>query len=83
MKKISVIIADDHPIVCIGISQILAKVNDIELVGETADSAQRRFHRRSAVLSSATFISQPCYFADINMPGETITSEFAFVKQAS
>lgn len=37
MKKVSVVIADDHPIVRSAIKQTLAKESELELVGEASD----------------------------------------------
>ncbi|MGB0385674.1 MAG: response regulator [Ardenticatenaceae bacterium] len=75
MKKISVIIADDHPIVRVGINQILAKVSDIELVGETTDSA--------SCLKLCDYHQPTVLVLDINMPGKPVTETIAFVKQTS
>ena len=75
MKKISVIIADDHPVVCSGIRQILAKVSDIKLVGEAADSA--------SCLKLCDKSKPTVLLLDIYMPGEIITETIALVKKTS
>jgi DNA-binding NarL/FixJ family response regulator len=40
VEKISVVVADDHPFVRIGIRKILSKTTDIVVVGEASDGEQ-------------------------------------------
>ena len=40
MKKIKVLIVDDHTLVRAGIRSLLALVNDIEVVGEASDGKE-------------------------------------------
>ncbi len=54
-KKISVLIADDHPVVRLGLAAILNSQNDIEIVAEAADgeeACQRVSKPRIVVMTS-------------------------------
>jgi len=60
-KPIRVILADDHPIVRAGISQVLKEVPGVEVVGEAADG-------REAV-RQVTLTRPDIVLMDISMPG--------------
>ncbi len=73
MKKISVVYADDHPLVRDGIRNTLLKVNDIELVGEATDSA--------AAQRLCDFYQPTVLLLDINMPGPTVSQTVKEVQE--
>jgi DNA-binding NarL/FixJ family response regulator len=58
MEKITVLLADDHPVVRRGIAAILAAENDVEVVGEAEDGVQavalaEKIHPRVVVMDIA------------------------------
>ena len=61
MKKISVLLADDHRILREGIRSLLEKVPDIEVVGEAADGGD--------AVAKAQQLSPDVVLMDITMPG--------------
>lgn len=61
MKKIKVLIADDHPVVRKGIRRILEMESDIEVVGEAGDGQQ--------ILADFAHLQPDVVLLDITMPG--------------
>ncbi|MGB9846776.1 MAG: response regulator [Desulfotomaculales bacterium] len=61
MKKIKVLIADDHPVVRKGIRRILEMERDIEVVGEAGNGQQ--------VLEDFAHLQPDVVLLDITMPG--------------
>jgi DNA-binding NarL/FixJ family response regulator len=58
MSKITVLLADDHPIMRPGIAAILAAESDVEIVGEAEDGAQavalaEQIHPRVVIMDIA------------------------------
>lgn len=72
-KPIRVLLADDHPLVRVGIQTALAASNDVQLVGEAADG-----HTALRMLAE-----QPCdvLLLDLNMPGPKPLETVMFVRQ--
>jgi DNA-binding NarL/FixJ family response regulator len=73
MKKISIVIADKHPIVRRGFQQLLTQVNDIELVGEAGDgeTAQRLCKENQPTV----------LLLDVSLPGPSAIDTVAFVQK--
>lgn len=46
MKKIRILLADDHAILRAGIRALLETQPDLEVIGEAGDSIRQRLHRR-------------------------------------
>ena len=67
MKRIRVLIADDHPIVLLGLRHVLGQDADYELVGEAAHARQlldmMREHHPDVVIT------------DYDMPGDTVRGD--------
>lgn len=61
VKKIKVILADDHPIVRTGIKNALADQENIEVIGEASSGAQ--------AIKKAKELSPDIVLMDISMPG--------------
>lgn len=64
--KIRIVVADDHPIVCMGISNHLASQSDIEVLGQAFDGDQ--------ALSLAYQLMPDVIVLDINMPGLSVVN---------
>ena len=61
MKKISVLLADDHRLLREGIRSLLEKAGDIEVVGEASDGGE--------AVAKAQALSPDVVLMDITMPG--------------
>lgn len=61
MKSIRILVVDDHDVVRSGVRQVLAAVEDFEVVGEAADPAQ--------ALTLAKKLTPDVAVVDISMPG--------------
>ena len=61
MKRVKVLVVDDHPLLRQGVVDILSEAEDIEVVGEAADGAQ-------AVEMARTLLPQVVVL-DLQMPG--------------
>ncbi len=70
---IRVLLADDHPVVRKGLSQIVAEHRDMVVVGEAGDGA--------AVLQSISRLAVDVLVLDINMPGRSGLEVLREVKQ--
>ena len=61
MSVIRVLIVDDHPIVRVGISDLLQKVPDIQVVGEVSQGDE--------VLAQVRDLSPDVVLLDVELPG--------------
>jgi len=61
MEKIKIFLVDDHQLVRDGLKALLSGINDIEIIGEAADSAE--LFAKLAVLKTDLLIM------DISLPG--------------
>lgn len=74
MKKISVLLADDHPIVRHGMKAVLSQMSSIEIVAEAQDGNE--------ALSLLTQLNPQIAIIDVNMPGKSGLDILKELKQA-
>ncbi len=74
MKKISILLADDHPLVREGIRSLLANQTDMVIVGEATDG--------NAAVRLAEELAPDVVFMDLSMPGMSGTDATRRIRAA-
>jgi DNA-binding NarL/FixJ family response regulator len=72
-EKIKVMVADDHPLIRVGIQIVLAESKDIEIVGEACNGAE--------VIAQVSRLSADILILDATMPGMSASEVVEAVKK--